>query len=133
MRSQLKWYGNANGPKKKVLYGVKAAYPVINVINGYWVRDMDALRSGDIISIVRKPITRSYFTGTYPVQLQTYNLWHKALAYFNYLVLKPRGFQGGMVFTKRKLIEPRQYADYQKQTASGNKPEMVAPVEPPWP
>lgn len=133
VRSTLKWYANANGPKTRVLYGAPSPYPVINVINGSWVRSMKSLDAGKFEALVKPPIEKGrYFNSTYQGNRDHYNFLEAALAYFNYLVLKPRGFQGGYVFTLRKKIEPRQYEDYMKAVESGETPEMIAPVYNPF-
>lgn len=129
IRSTLKWYANANGPQQRVLYGTPSPYPVVNVINGNWVNTMKALEKGKLDQLVLPPIPKNkYFTGSYQGNRDKYNLMEAALAYFNYLVLKPRGFQAGFVFTLRKNIEPRQYQQYLEAKARGENPEMIAPV-----
>jgi hypothetical protein len=133
IRSSLKWYANANGPKKRVLYGTPAPYPVINVINGNWVKTIAALEHGDTDALVRSPIPpNKYFQGLYQGSRDTYSVLEASLAYYNYLVLKMRGFQGGFVFTHRKSIEPRQYQEYQEAKKRGERPEVVAPVKNPF-
>lgn len=133
IRSHLKWYANANGPKKKVLYGVTSPYPLINVINGSWVKDIKTLiNKGEAEELVYPPLSTNYFEKTYHGNEETWNLADQALAYFNYLILKPRGFQAGMVFTPRKKIEPRQYEDFQKKLEKGEKPSTIAPIKNPF-
>ncbi len=132
IRSTLKWYANANGPKKRVLYGTPAPYPVINVINGNWVKTIASLEQGDADKLVRPPIpAKKYFQDSYQGSRDTYSRLEASLAYYNYLVLKMRGFQGGFVFTHRKKIEPRQYQEYQAAKQRGQNPEVIAPVRNP--
>ena len=36
LRLALPWFSNSNGPKKHVLWGNPAPYPVVNIITGHW-------------------------------------------------------------------------------------------------
>lgn len=133
IRSTLKWYANANGPQQRVLYGVPAAYPVINVINGNWVKTISQLEKGELDNLIRPPIpVNHYFQASYQGSRDSYSMLEATLAYYNYLIVKMRGFQGGFVFTLRKTIEPRQYQEYQAAKERGENPQVIAPVKSPW-
>jgi hypothetical protein len=132
IRGHLKWYANANGPGQRILYGGPSAYPIINVINGNWVRDMYAIEKGDVESVVMEPIKNKYFNNVYQGSRENFGIAEKALIYFNYLLVKARGFQGGIVFTNRKLIEPEKALEYEKQIKDGLTPEMVYPISNPF-
>lgn len=116
VRSTLPWYANGNGPKKKVFYGAMASYPTVNTINGSWITDMYKLKNEGPKNLARSPVEKDkYFQMTYQGDRQRYSVLEKSLAYFNYLIIRARGKQGGLVFTKRELIEPDKVENY-KQT-----------------
>ena len=113
IRSTIPWYANGNGPKKKVFYGAMASYPSVNTINGSWVNDMYELKKNGLTNLVRPAVEKNkYFQMTYQGDRQRYSVAEKALAYLNYAIVKARGAQGGMVFTKRSIIEPDKVNDY---------------------
>lgn len=132
IRTHLKWYANANGPKKKVLYGGKAPYIVINIINGHWVKDINDLRQGNLKTIARPAMTVNYFQNEYGGNQVQYSFFEKGLAYFNYLILKVRGFQGGLVFTRRKVIEPKKYKDYLEKKRQGAIDDVIVTIPNPF-
>ena len=113
VRAHLPWYCNGNGPtKKRVLHGTPSPYPVVNPINGTWIADVRRLQRGWRDGLVRSPIAAKYFTGTYAGH-RTDFMWTERLhAWLQYLVTAAKGFQGGLVFTKRKLIEPHNWTTY---------------------
>ncbi len=116
VRSTIPWYANGNGPKKKVFYGAMASYPTVNTINGSWITDMYKLKNDGPDNLARPPIEKNkYFQMSYQGDRQRYTIYEKALAYLNYLIVKARGKQGGMVFTKREVIEADKVEEY-KQT-----------------
>ncbi len=133
LRSHLKWYANANKPGgKRVLYGGPSPFPIINVINGNWVKDMYSLINGDTKSIARRPIQNLYFQQNYQGHQENYSLAEKALIYFNYLVLKRRGFQGGLVFSKRDVIEPKQAQKFKEALEKGEDPSVIEFIDNPF-
>jgi hypothetical protein len=113
VRAHLPWYANGNGPtKKRVLHGTPSPYPAVNPINGSWIADVTDLQRGQFDALVRPPIAARYFDGTY-CGTQTDFTWLERLhAWLQYLVTAAKGFQGGLVFTKRRLIEPYNWDAY---------------------
>jgi hypothetical protein len=107
VRSTLPWYANGNGPRKKVFYGGVAGFPAINTINGSWITDMNNLRRGKHESLVRPPVNRHlYFQRTYRGERTEPSRAERVFAWCNYQVVRFRGAQGGLVFTRREKIEP---------------------------
>ncbi len=115
VRSHLIWYANANGPtKKRVLHGTPSPYPAVNPINGSWIRDVHNLQKGRLDSIVFEPFRGGdYFTGSYRGNQCQYTFLERFHAWAQYLVTRAKGFQGGLVFTDRKKIEPEHWQTYQ--------------------
>lgn len=119
VRAHLPWYCNGNGPtKKRVLHGTPSPYPAVNPINGAWIADLRRLQRGRLDGLVRPPIAAAYFTGRYGGRRRDYVWIERLHAWLQYLVTEGKGFQGGLVFTRRRLIEPRNWAAY---LASGGK------------
>ncbi|HZF94804.1 MAG TPA: hypothetical protein VEZ20_08010 [Allosphingosinicella sp.] len=119
VRAHLPWYCNGNGPtRKRVLHGTPSPYPVVNPINGTWIGDVRRLQRGERGGLARPPIEARYFTGAYAGTRTDY-LWMERLhAWLQWLVTEAKGFQGGLVFTRRALIEPHNLAAY---VAGGGK------------
>jgi hypothetical protein len=127
VRATIPWYANANGPKKKVLWGTPSPYAVVNPINGTWSDQLYQLRNGDIEGIVRPPIEAGkYFKDDYKGDRDEATLLEKLHTWGIYNLIKLRGFQGGFVFSDRKVIEPAKYEDYLK--TGGKDFEAVSPV-----
>jgi hypothetical protein len=113
VRAHLPWYCNGNGPtKKRVLHGTPSPYPVINPINGTWIADVKRLQRGQLDGLSRKPIEAKYFTGTYAGHRRDYVWMERLHAWMQWLVTEVKSFQGGLVFTRRKLIEPQNWTNY---------------------
>ena len=113
VRAHLPWYCNGNGPtKKRVLHGTPSPYPVVNPINGTWIADVRRLQRGRLEALVRPPIEARYFAGCYAGHRTDFTWMERLHAWLQYLVTAAKGFQGGLVFTKRKLIEPHNWAAY---------------------
>jgi hypothetical protein len=131
VRSHLIWYANANGPtKKRVLHGTPSPYPVVNPINGSWIRDVHNLRMGRFERIVLAPFRGGeYFTGVYQGNQREYTVLDRFHAWAQYLITKAKGFQGGLVFTKRRRIEPEHWETYQ---ATHGKWEAGYPISHPF-
>jgi hypothetical protein len=116
VRAHLPWYANGNGPTpKRVLWGTPSPYAAINPINGSWRRDMEDLRAGNLENLARPPIPKSrYFRGHYR-GTRRHSTWIERFhAWVIYRQISMAGFQGGMVFTRRKLIEPDKYEEYRR-------------------
>jgi hypothetical protein len=108
LRSVVPWYANGNGPRRRVLYGGRAGFLAVNTINGSWIGDMADLRAGRRERLVRAPVDRSrYFRGVYRGGRRTSSTAERLFAWLNYRVVRARGVQGGLVFTRRSRIEPR--------------------------
>ena len=113
VRAHLPWYCNGNGPtKKRVLHGTPSPYPVVNPINGTWIADVRSLQCGRLDGLVRPPIEARYFTGAYAGHRTDFNWTERLHAWLQWLVTEAKGFQGGLVFTSRKLIEPHNLAEF---------------------
>lgn len=116
IRAHQPWYANGNGPsRKRVLHGTPSPYPAINPINGSWVKDIRALYRGDLESLLAPPLDGpDYFKGTYVGTQTHYTFLEKFLVWAQHLVVRAKGFQGGLVFTKRKQIEPDNWKKFQE-------------------
>lgn len=114
VRAHLPWYCNGNGPtKKRVLHGTPSPYPTVNPINGSWIAEVVQLQRGHLEGLVRPAIEdRSYFAGRYAGGQEDYTWLERFHAWAQYLITEAKGFQGGLVFTKRKLIEPYNWTAY---------------------
>lgn len=108
LRGALPWYANGNGPRRRVLYGGRCGFLAVNTINGSWIRDMRELRAGRLSGLVRPPLPAGrYFRDAYRGDRRTPTAAERVFAWVNYRVVRARGFQGGLVFTRRRRIEPR--------------------------
>ncbi|MGQ0792877.1 MAG: TIGR04283 family arsenosugar biosynthesis glycosyltransferase [Deltaproteobacteria bacterium] len=115
VRAHLPWYANGNGPtKKRVLWGTPSPYAAVNPISGAWVLDMQRLYRGEMDKIVRPPIAERYFQGQYGGGRSEYSFMERFHAWAMSLIIAAKGFQGGLVFTKRRRIEPENWRKYQK-------------------
>lgn len=113
VRARLPWYANGNGPtKKRVLWGTPSPYAAVNPINGSWVRDLKRFLAGGVAE-VRPPIDVSrYFRATYRGDASDYSFLERFHAWAQYLIIRAKGFQGNLVFTLRKRIEPQNLVQY---------------------
>ncbi len=116
VRAHLRWYANANGPSKKsVLFGTPSPYAAINPINGSWATDVEHLRKGRMHKLCRPPITQGvYFQGTYKGYRSHYTWIERYHAWSMYIQIKLRGFQGPLVFSSRRRIEPKRLEEFKK-------------------
>ncbi|NNE13640.1 MAG: hypothetical protein HKN51_01605 [Saprospiraceae bacterium] len=116
LRSHLRWYANANGPaKKRVLHGTPSPYPVINPINGNWITDVSNIQKEKMDKLVKPEISSSeYFNGDYCGNQSEYTFMERFHAWGQHVVTTAKGFQGGLVFTNRKKIEPHNWETFQK-------------------
>jgi hypothetical protein len=134
VRARLPWYANGNGPtKKRVLWGTPSPYAAINPINGSWVRDLERfLASG--VADVRPPIDISlYFRAAYQGDTVEYSFLERFHAWAQYRIIRLKGFQGNLVFTGRKRIEPQNLATYRESGGDWSSSYRVshpfAPIE----
>ncbi len=120
VRAYLPWYANANGPtKKRVLHGTPSPYPAVNPINGVWMRDLQRLYNGERETLLLPPLEQGkYFQGQYQGYRKTYNLVERFHVWVQDLIVRTKGFQGALVFTKREKIEPENLMKYKE---SGGK------------
>ncbi len=114
LRSRVPWYANPNGPTpKRVLWGTPSPYAAVNPINGSWVGDVWTLTKPDAKPLVRPPIEKGHwFQGIYRGNQPNYSFLVRFHAWFSYLYVKVRKFQGGLLFTSRKRIEPENWKRY---------------------
>jgi len=107
LRSAIPWYANANGPRRRVLYGGRCGFVAINTINGSWIRDVYRLAAGRLEGLVRPPVEPGrYFRDSYRGERASSSPIERLFAWLNYRVVRARGAQGGLVFTRRSRIEP---------------------------
>ena len=113
VRARLPWYANGNGPtKKRVLWGTPSPYAAVNPINGAWVRDLKRFQASGIAE-ARPPIdVARYFRDAYRCEPVDYSFLERFHAWAQHLIIRAKGFQGGLVFTGRKRIEPQNYLVY---------------------
>ncbi|MEM9545485.1 MAG: TIGR04283 family arsenosugar biosynthesis glycosyltransferase [Bacteroidota bacterium] len=116
LRARLPWYANANGPtKKRVLHGTPSPYPAVNPINGHWIKDVSNLQKGKMDRLVKPPIrSYEYFNESYCGNQSEYTFIERFHAWGQHLVTTAKGFQGGLVFTSRKKIEPENWVTFQE-------------------
>lgn len=128
IRAHQPWYANANGPSsKRVLHGTPSPYPTINPINGSWVKDIRALYRGEIENLLEPPFDGpDFFKGVYIGTQTSYTFVEKFLVWAQHLVVRAKGFQGGLVFTKRKQVEPENWKKFQ-ETKGGWRPSYPVP------
>jgi hypothetical protein len=114
IRAHQPWYANANGPtRRRILHGTPSPYPAINPINGSWVKDLRALHRRALDRLLKPPLDGpDYFKGTYVGTQQSYTFLERFLVWAQHLVVRAKGFQGGLVFTKRSRIEPENWQKY---------------------
>ena len=115
VRAHQPWYANGNGPtKRRVLYGTPSPYPAVNPINGAWVDDMQHLYRQRMAQLVRYPVECSrYFQSEYRGNQSDFTFMERFHVWTQHLVITAKGFQGGLVFTSRKKIEPENWINYQ--------------------
>jgi hypothetical protein len=126
LRSQLPWFCNSNGPRKRVLWGNPAPFPVVNIIRGNWIADIYRLKApGGARAVVRPPIRhRRYFTHAGYEGTRREACWlEKLFAFYTYLRIRMRGSRGGLFFVdRRKLVA----AKLQRLQAQGLRDEAIA-------
>ncbi|HEX2094397.1 MAG TPA: hypothetical protein VHG28_18480 [Longimicrobiaceae bacterium] len=120
LRARFPWWANPNGPTdKRVLWGTPSPYPAVNLINGSWILDMDRLRAGRMEELVRPPVPAGrYFQGSYRGDQPDYSFLERFHAWGEGLIIRAFRFQGGMMFTRRRRIDPRAWEKY---LASGRR------------
>jgi rSAM/selenodomain-associated transferase 2 len=113
LRSRLPWYANPNGPtSKRVLWGTPSPYPAVNPINGSWIPEMAKLARGEEPPVRPAIEPGRWFQGSYRGNQPCYPFLVRFHAWASYLVIALRGFQGGMLFTSRRRIEPGSWQKY---------------------
>lgn len=113
MRTLFCWFCNANGPKRRVLWGNAAPYPTANLITGHWMADVIALRCADGPErAVRPAITPGrWFRDPYRPTNRRTTLWpERLLAWVTYQRIRLRGSKGGMFFVDRRRVMAEQIA-----------------------
>jgi hypothetical protein len=120
LRARFPWWANPNGPtEKRVLWGTPSPYPAVNLINGSWILDMNKLRDGRMDELARLPIPAgTYFQGEYRGDQPHDAFLERLHAWAEGMVIRSFGFQGGMMFTRRKAIDPKAWEKY---LASGRR------------
>src|SRR5690606_5629307 len=98
LRLTLPWFSNSNGPKKHVLWGNPAPYPVVNIITGHWITDTYRLkREPNSLSLLRPPAPAGkYFQRARYKGSRNWVRWpEKALSIYTYFRIRVRGERGG--------------------------------------
>lgn len=116
IRAHLPWYANANGPTKKgVLFGTPSPYPAVNPINGIWAKFVEYLYTKEFDKLCLPPIQSDiYFQEVYQGTRRHYTWLERYHAWSIYWQIKVRGFQGPLVFTPRRRIEPQKLEEFKK-------------------
>jgi len=111
LRSSLPWFCNSNGPRKRVLWGNAAPFPVVNIICGHWIRDVYRLRQpAGAQAAIRPPIpSRKYFRGASYQGWRRHACWlERWFAVLTHHRVRWRGSKGGLFFVdRRKLLAAR--------------------------
>lgn len=120
LRSRVPWYANPNGPTpKRVLWGTPSPYAAVNPINGSWIGDVWHLTKPDGEPPVRPVVEPGrYFQGEFRGNQPEYPFLVRFHAWVSYWFVALRGFQGGMLFTRRKRIEPENWKKYQESNGT---------------
>jgi hypothetical protein len=128
LRARLPWYANPNGPTpKRVLWGTPSPYAAINPINGSWIGDVWPLTKESAEPPMRPPVEQGrYFQGEFRGNQPDYPFLVRFHAWVSYLVIALLPFQGGMVFTRRKEIEPENWKKY-KESNGAWRPGYAVP------
>jgi hypothetical protein len=107
LRLTLPWFANSNGPRKHVLWGNPAPYPVVNIITGDWKTDTYRLkRMPNSLDLVRPPVPAGrYFQGVYRGTRDRARWPEKLLAIQTYYRIRIRGSRGGLFFVDRRRLE----------------------------
>ena len=121
LRLALPWFSNSNGPRKHVLWGNPAPYPVVNIITGFWKGDTYRLKTlPNSLALVRPPVPagRYFQHGPYRGTRERARWPEKLLAVYTYLRIRARGARGGLFFVNRPALE----------TMSGRDPHAQVPI-----
>ncbi len=106
VRTLFPWFCNSNGPRKRVLWGNPAPFPVANLITGCWAADVYALKSRGGAEKVVRPAVRPgrYFRDEYRGWRRE-ALWpEKLLARYTHWRIRMRGSRGGLFFVDRRKL-----------------------------
>lgn len=106
LRSQLPWFSNTNGNKKRIGWGNPAPYPATNTITGYWKDDLYKFYNIESRkTLCRPPISKKYFLNDNYIGSRNFTLpEEKCLSDFTNNRVLARGARGNMFFVDlRKL------------------------------
>lgn len=109
IRTALPYFSNSNGPKKRVLWGNPAPYPVVNIITGNWIRDTYRVKTpAGREAIVRPPIEpgRFFQHDDYRGVRTTVRWPERLLAVLTYYRIRARDVRGGLFFVNRRRLIP---------------------------
>ncbi len=107
LRLTLPWFSNSNGPRKHVLWGNPAPYPVVNIITGCWKIDTYRLkRMPNSRDLARPPVPagRYFQRGVYRGMRDRARWPEKLLAIQTYYRIRIRGSKGGLFFVDRRRL-----------------------------
>jgi hypothetical protein len=113
MKSIFPFFGNPNGPTKRIHWGTPSPHPAYNLIAGRWIRDTRKLRTAaGRRSAARPPVERErYFrAGGYGTGWSHFHAPERLLNRFTDWRIRIRGEQGGVYFVDaRDLKAGRQF------------------------
>ncbi len=121
LRLAVPWFSNSNGPRKHVLWGNPAPFPVVNIITGFWKTDTYRLKTRpNSLDLVREtiPAGRYFQHERYRGSRERARWPEKLLAVYTYLRIRARGARGGLFFVDRRKLE----------SLSGRDPYAGAPI-----
>ncbi len=105
LRTQLPWFSNSNGPRRRVLWGNPSPYPAVNTITGNWIRTVRMIAAGRADQAVRGPITARYFAGQYRGPRTRASWIEHALARATHWRIELRGAREGLFFIDKRLLD----------------------------
>jgi hypothetical protein len=101
MKTVLPWFGNPNGNRARIHWGVPSPYPAFNLIGGNWIRDTRMLlREDGRRDVARAPISRGewFRAGPYSTGWSEFLLPERLLCAYTSWRVGIRGEQGGIYF-----------------------------------
>ncbi len=127
LRTVLPWFSNSNGPKKRVLWGNPAPYPVVNIITGNWKIDTYALKDpAQRHRLARPPIPAGHYFqhGNYQGTRREARWPEKLLAHLTERRIRMRGERENLFFVDRRKCwrsVERMESPSGRDTRSGSK------------
>lgn len=126
LRTQLPWFSNSNGPRRRVLWGNPSPYPAVNTITGHWMHTVRLIAAGRADAAVRAPITARYFTSQYHGTRTRATRIERALARATRWRIDLRGAREGLFFIDKRLLD-RGWRFIGQRLVPPSSPERKAP------